>query len=245
MIGKCPGQDKKNITAEPLRCAKCGYEIEIFSDEIKVICPQCKNINYREAAALSCIDWCRHAKDCVGAETFDDYMKNKSLLLKNKLINELETYFGKDLKRIRHAKKVLDYAEEILRKEGGEWHIVVPAAILHDVGIKIAEEKYGLSHGHLQEKEGPKVARDILLKLGFKKEEIEEICLIIAHHHSPGKVNSLNFDILLDADWLVNLKDKKNDKSKLKEIINKVFATKTAKEIAEKIQSKGLLYGSE
>jgi len=234
VIYKCPGQDKRKITAETLKCAKCGYEKEIFSDEIKVKCPQCQSIAYREALP-TCIDWCKHAKDCAGGEVYDLYVKNKSLLLKDKLIKELEAYFGNDLKRINHAKKVLDYAEELLRKEGGDWHIVVPAAILHDLGIKIAEQKYGSSAGHLQEKEGPYEASKILLKLGFKREEVEEIYQIIGHHHSPGKVKSLNFDIILDADWLVNLKDERGDKDGLDKIINKVFVTKTAKEIAKAV----------
>ena len=234
MINKCPGQFNKNIAAKNLKCARCGYEIEIFSDEIKVKCPKCQHIYYREVLP-TCIDWCKYAKDCVGREVYSVYTKNKSLLFKDKLIKELEEYFGNDLKRIKHAKKVLDYAEELLRKEGGDWHIVVPAAILHDVGIKITEQKYGSSDGHLQEKTGPEVAAKILLKLGFKKEEVEEICQIIGHHHSPGKIKSLNFDIILDADRLVNLKDETGAKDKLEKIISKIFVTKTAREIAKTV----------
>jgi HD domain len=234
MIDKCPGQDKRNITAEILKCGQCGYEKEIFSDEIKSICPKCRNISYREVLP-TCVDWCKHAQECVGSEAYSIYARNKSILLKDKLIQEVETYFGSDIKRINHAKKVLDYAEELLRKEGGDWHIVVPAAILHDVGIKIAEDKYGSAAGHLQEKEGPDAAKKILLKLGFKKEGIEEICRIVGHHHSPGKVQSRNFDIILDADWLVNLKDEIGDKDKLEKMINKVFVTNTAKELAKTI----------
>ncbi len=234
MIYKCPGQDKRNITAELKKCPKCGYEKEIFSDEIKSICPQCQSISYREVLP-TCVDWCKHAKECVGSEAYDSYARNKARLLKDKLISELKEYFGSDLKRINHTEKVLDYAEELLRQELGDWHIVVPAAILHDVGIKAAEEKYGSSAGNLQEKEGPEIAGKILLKLGFKKEEIKEICQIVRYHHSPGKVESLNFGIIRDADWLVNLKDESGNKDMLEKIINKVFVTKTAKKLAKTI----------
>lgn len=234
MIYKCPGQDKRNITAELIKCSKCGYEKEIFSDEIRSKCPKCQNVSYREVLP-TCVDWCGHAKECVGSEVYDIYARNKSQLLKDKLIKELEAYFGSDLKRINHAKKVLDYAEELLRKEGGDWYIVVPAAILHDVGIKVAEEKYGSSAGDLQEKEGPEIAGKILLKLGFKKEEIKEICQIIRHHHSPGKVKSLNFQVVTDADWLVNLQDEPGNKDVLRKIINKVFVTQAGQELARKI----------
>lgn len=236
LINKCPGQDKKNIGAEGLKCTGCGYEIEVFSDEIKIKCPKCGNISVKKVLP-SCVDWCKAAAECVGQDTYTKHLKDKSILLKEKLLKELEQYFGADTKRINHAKKVLDFSEELLRKVGGDWHIVVPAAILHDVGIKIAEEKYGSNAGHLQEKEGPAVARKILLSLGINKTDIDEICEIIAHHHTPGKINSNNFKLLHDSDWLVNLKDEVDlkDKDKVKNIIDKVFFTAQAQEMARNI----------
>ena len=168
---------------------------------------------------------------------YDKYIRNKAVTMKTKLLKELENYFGDDTKRIDHAKKVMNYAEDLLREEKGDLHIIIPTCILHDVGIKAAEEKNGSSAGHYQEKEGPGIARKILLKYGFKKEDIDQICEIIVHHHTPGKVNTNNFKILYDADWLVNLKGEVNvkDKEKFKAIINKAFLTKTGKIIAQKL----------
>jgi len=157
--------------------------------------------------------------------------------IKELLSRELENYFGSDTKRINHAKKVLAFAEELLESEKADRGIVIAAAMLHDVGIKAAEEKYGSSAGRYQEEFGPDIARGILLKTGIKKSDIEEICAIIAHHHSPGEVNTQNFKVLYDADWLVNLKDEVNtgDKVKLKNMINKVFLTKSGRLKAEKL----------
>ena len=164
-------------------------------------------------------------------------MKVDFIAMREELIRELEEYFGDDSKRIDHAKKVLNFAEGLLRQEQADRHIVIAASILHDVGIKVAEEKYGSSAGHYQEKEGPEIARKILLKVGLKKGDIEEICEIIAHHHCPGKIDTQNFKVLYDADWLVNLKDEINikDRTKLKAIIDRVFLTNTGKILAEKI----------
>ena len=74
-------------------------------------------------------------------------------------------------------------------------------------------------------------------KLQIKKDVIDEVCQIIAHHHSPGKVNTLNFGVLYDADWLVNLKDEfdTSDREKLDKIIEKVFLTESGKELARKV----------
>ncbi|MFZ5801406.1 MAG: HD domain-containing protein [Candidatus Omnitrophota bacterium] len=236
MIFSCSGSEKfKRPQPEGIRCPSCGEELEIWSDEIEAVCTKCKN-TVRRPQGASCLDWCSYAKECVGPHKYGLYMQNKNATLKEKLLKELEDYFGSDLKRINHAKKVMHFAEELLQQEKADWHIVIPASILHDVGIKAAEEKYGSNAGHYQEKEGPEIARKILLRSGFKKEDIEEICEIIAHHHSPGIVNSQNFKVLYDADWLVNLKDEvaTQDKMKLKTIIDKVFLTDTGKALAEK-----------
>jgi HD superfamily phosphodiesterase len=234
---ECPGARKfRQPEPEFINCPFCKAEVEIWTDEFKTICPKCKKTVIRWQDA-SCLEWCNYAEECVGEQAYENYMKNVTVTLRDKLIKELEGYFGSDTKRINHAKKVMGYAEEILKKEQASWHIVIPASILHDVGIKVAEERYGSSAGHLQEKESPAVARKILLKLGISKERIDEICEIIACHHSPGKINTQNFKVLYDADWLVNLKDEVDtkDKSRLKGIIDKVFLTNTGKELAEKI----------
>lgn len=237
MVFECPGAQKfRKPQPEFIKCPSCEVEVEIWTDEVKATCPDCKKIVTRQQDS-SCVDWCKHAKECLGDEAYTNYIKNKALTLKDKLIEWLEEYFDSDMKRINHAKKVMAFAEELLREENADWHIVIPASILHDVGIKIAEKKYGSSAGHYQEKEGPPIAREILTKLEFNKEDIEEICQIIAHHHSPGKINTHNFKVLYDVDWLVNLRDEMDtgDKLKLEQIIDKVFLTPAGKSLAKKI----------
>ena len=233
---ECPGS--KNIRQpqpEYIKCPFCKAEVEIWTDEIKAKCPKCKETVAREAG-LSCLEWCKYAKECVGDKVYNNYIANRAQTIRKELIKELEDYFGNDTKRINHAKKVLGYAEELLKEEKADWHIVIPASILHDVGIKAAERKYGSSAGNYQEELGPDIARKMLLNAGLKKEDIEEICQIIAHHHSPGKINTQNFKVLYDADWLVNLKDEVDtkDKEKLKKMIDKIFLTKSGKSLAEK-----------
>jgi HD superfamily phosphodiesterase len=150
------------------------------------------------------------------------------------LIRAMETYFRGDTKRINHAHKVTGYAEELLKQEGGDYSTVIGASVLHDIGILQAEKKYGSTAGRYQEKEGPPIARRILTRLGFERNQIDEICEIIAHHHSPGKITTKNFAILYDADWLVNLRDEYDiqDREKLGSIIARVFLTRSGKALA-------------
>jgi HD superfamily phosphodiesterase len=157
--------------------------------------------------------------------------------IKEALVRAMEAYFKGDTKRINHAHRVTEYAEELLKLDGGDYSIVIGASVLHDIGIHQAQKKYGSTIGKYQEKEGPPIARRILTGLGFESNQIEEICEIIAHHHSPRKIATKNFGILYDADWLVNLRDEYDiqDRSKLSNIIEKVFLTQSGKALARAI----------
>lgn len=151
------------------------------------------------------------------------------------LKNEMIRRFGNDIKRINHALKVLEYARNIQLLEGGNELVVNAAAVLHDIGIHAAQEKYGSAAGKYQEIEGPPIARGILIKYGFNPEYIYHICLIIANHHSARNIDTLEFRIVWDADWLVNIPDELdiNDTVKLSKFIDKIFKTNTGKKIAK------------
>ena len=71
MIQKCPGQDDRNIKSETIKCPDCGYQAEIFSDEIKVKCSKCKGLICRERLP-SCVDWCKVARECIGEKKWKE-----------------------------------------------------------------------------------------------------------------------------------------------------------------------------
>ncbi len=149
----------------------------------------------------------------------------------------MRDYFGADQRRINHALRVAGFAGEILDREPGDREVVMAAAFLHDIGIREAERKYGSSAGNLQEQEGPPVAREILSSLGYGEALIAEVCSIIASHHSPGEVETDNFRVIWDADWLVNIPDEVglDDETRLRETIGRIFQTGTGRSIAERL----------
>lgn len=153
------------------------------------------------------------------------------------LLEAMEAVFNGDTRRVEHARRVTEYVEKLWRQEEADYPIVIAAAVLHDIGIHEAERKYGSAGGRYQEIEGPPIARRILTELGLEQERIEEVCEIIAHHHSPGKITTRNFGVLYDADWLVNLKDDYDirDVKKLGTIIDRVFLTEGGKALARQV----------
>lgn len=146
------------------------------------------------------------------------------------LINEMITYYTGDARRINHFMKVYAYAKAIGELEGiekGLQEILEVAAVVHDIGIKISEEKYQSSAGHYQELEGPKVAYDMLEKLGYERALIERVCYLIAHHHTYHDINGLDYQILVEADFLVNIYEDQMTINAIQSVEKKIFRTKT------------------
>lgn len=73
MYSRCPGLDSKNLRAALYKCPKCGAEVEIFSDEIRVKCHNCGEQVYSEKTP-SCVEWCTSARKCLGEERWKKLM---------------------------------------------------------------------------------------------------------------------------------------------------------------------------
>lgn len=153
------------------------------------------------------------------------------------LIAEMKNVFGDDTRRINHALDVLSNAEKIHASEGGDGLIVVAAAVLHDIGIHEAERKYNSSAGNYQEIEGPPIAEAILTKLDFDAERMDHIIKIVASHHSAKLIDTTEFRIIWDADWIVNMRDEYVSKSRdeISGLIGKVFKTDAGKRLARNV----------
>jgi CRISPR/Cas system-associated endonuclease Cas3-HD len=147
-------------------------------------------------------------------------------------------YFGPDIKRINHALKVYGFASCIAQRENltvDEVFVVEIAAILHDVGIKAAEKKYQSSTGHYQEIEGPPIAKELLADFQLNSETLDRICHIIGNHHSYSKIDGPDFQIVVEADFLVNIFEDQIAKHSIESIRKKYFKTKTGLSILESI----------
>lgn len=164
-------------------------------------------------------------------------MGDKTSLDLDRLWLDVTDYLGNDVRRINHAKNVLEYAKEILKSEKADRETVEAAAMLHDIGIHEAERKYGSSAGHYQESEGPPIARDMLERLNAGNALIDHVCKIIASHHSPGEINTPEFHILWDSDWLVNIPEEypNIEPEELSRLIERVFQTSRGRELAIKL----------
>ena len=232
---RCPGQDMRFWKPEDVfdvRCPHCKKEVEFFKDEPYLKCPECRREVRNPKIDLGCAKWCAFAADCLG-EVPDTSDETNSL--SQRLIEEMKTVFGSDRRRIDHALAVLHYADMIQEAEGGNPLVVKAAAVLHDIGIHEAERKHGSAAGRYQEIEGPPIAEGILEKLEVDADTIQHVCRIVGSHHSAGDVDTQEFRVIWDADWLVNIPEDHAGLSPEKQaaLVARVFKTATGRKIAE------------
>ena len=122
-------------------------------------------------------------------------------------ISAMIDYLKGNLHEVEHLLKVYGYAKAIGEMEGLDartQEILEIAAVVHDIGIPRAIEKYGSDAGPYQEELGPAEARKLLSDIGCDAELIERVCTLVGRHHTYTDVDGLDCRILLEADYLVN-----------------------------------------
>ncbi|HAX98153.1 MAG TPA: phosphohydrolase [Candidatus Atribacteria bacterium] len=156
--------------------------------------------------------------------------------------NEVKKVFRDDEHMVDHTQKVYTYAQEILSGQPEmsteEKRTASIAALLHDIGILEAEKKHGSRMGKYQHIEGPPLVRQIMEKAGELNGTIDRVAFIVGNHHNFKRVDGIDFQVLIEADMLVNLQKENIRKEKLEEFINNFFKTKRGKELAQPLYLK-------
>ncbi|MDY0288995.1 MAG: HD domain-containing protein [Sphaerochaeta sp.] len=149
------------------------------------------------------------------------------------LLDRTIAYDSPDARRIAHLVKVHGYARAIGLLEGLDRTTQLTleaAAVVHDIGIKVCEQKYGgHSDGKLQEKEGPPIARAILTELAFDPAMVDRVAYLVGHHHTYTDIQGQDYQILIESDFLVNLQEKPTAKEAFTEVYGKIFRTETGR----------------
>lgn len=153
----------------------------------------------------------------------------------NNLCKKMIEYYSGDPARIQHFLKVHSFAKLIGEEEGLDekaLYILEAAAYVHDIGIRPAEEKYGRCDGKLQEELGPAEAEKMMKMLGFAPEVIERVCFLVGHHHTYTDIDRRDYQILVEADFLVNYFEEGMSAETIENSVKKIFKTETGKRIA-------------
>lgn len=153
-------------------------------------------------------------------------------------INKMTALYCGDARRINHFLKVFTYASLIGKNEELDektQNTLELSAVLHDIGIHESEKLFQNTNGKNQEALGEPLARELLKTFIDDDEIINRVCFLVAHHHTYDKVDGPDYQILLEADYIVNAFEDSFSTDTLKIGLKRVFKTKSGIDLYKKI----------
>lgn len=134
-------------------------------------------------------------------------------------------YHSGDPKSIHHFMKVYAFAKAICQEENIDSQteeILEVASLVHDIGIKIGVSENG-------EYESSHISDILLLNIGYPREIITRVHYLVEHHKRYDEIDSMDYQVLVEADFLVHAFDDKLDKESIKIVRDTVFKTNAGK----------------
>ena len=151
-----------------------------------------------------------------------------------RLLTAAIEYDKGDPKRIQHFIKVHSFARLIGKQEklsDEMMKALETAAILHDIGIHEGERLYGRNDGEIQQKLGTGIAKEILESVGGYEDVAERVMYLIARHHTYTDIDGKDLQILIEADFIVNLYEDSASENAVRNAYEKIFVTESGKKI--------------
>lgn len=139
-------------------------------------------------------------------------------------------YSNGNLHDINHFMKVYAYAKTIGECEQLDQKtqtVLEVAAILHDIACPLCRRKYGNTNGQHQELEGAVLAREFLKDSGYSDEFIERAVFLVGHHHTLKNIVGMDYQILIEADYLVNADESNYSEANIRNAMEHIFRTET------------------
>ena len=147
-----------------------------------------------------------------------------------KIMIKMIDYSKGNFRDINHFMKVYTYAKTIGECENlsaAEQKNLEIAAIVHDIACPLCREKYGNTNGKYQETEGMALTREFLKDSDLNEEAIKRIVFLVGHHHTLTDISGLDYQILIEADYLVNAEESSYSESNICNTKERFFKTST------------------
>jgi Predicted HD superfamily hydrolase len=147
-------------------------------------------------------------------------------------------YSKGNLHDINHFMKVFAYAKTIGEAEGLDsdtQKTLEIAALLHDIACPLCRIKYGNTNGKYQEAEGTILAEEFLKDKSIPEEMKKRVIYLVGHHHTYTNVDGKDYQILLEADYLVNADESSYSKENIQNAMEQIFHTKTGSTLLKTI----------
>ena len=101
------------------------------------------------------------------------------------------------------------------------------AAVVHDIACPLCRGKYGNASGKHQEEESAPLVAEFFRDVPAGELDVDRITWLVTHHHTYTNVEGMDYQILLEADFLVNAGESGYSKQVIENFCGKVFRTET------------------
>ena len=139
---------------------------------------------------------------------------------------------------IDHLIRVWTYARAIGELEGLDpetQYGLEAAAITHDIACPLCREKYGNTDGKRQEAEGAPMVEAFLADSGMDRETLARVVYLVAHHHTLTNVEGIDYQILIEADYIANASECGYPKGNMENALRTIIKTKSGAELIRSI----------
>ena len=139
---------------------------------------------------------------------------------------------------IDHFIRVWTYAKTIGELEQSDVEtqfILEVAAITHDIACPLCREKYGNTNGKHQEEEGASLVTAFLSDSEMTKVQIDRVAFLVGHHHTFTGIDSLDWQILIEADYIANATENGYSETNVRNFIQKIMKTDSGKSLAKDV----------
>lgn len=131
---------------------------------------------------------------------------------------------------IDHFLKVWSLAKTIGEEEeldSETQEILELSAVVHDIACPLCRKKYGNTNGKYQEEESAPLVEAFFSEFLVRVQNVERIKFLVEHHHTYTNVDGLDYQILLEADFLVNAGESEYSKEMIENARENIFRTAT------------------
>ena len=146
------------------------------------------------------------------------------------LTQKMIRFYQGSLHDINHFLKVTAFARTIGLQEQLDERTQLTlelTAIVHDIACPLCREKYGRASGDLQEQESEALLRPFLAEFNLDEQMRERVIHLVTHHHTYTGVDGMDWQILLEADFLVNACEGNMTREAIESFRDNVFRTPT------------------
>lgn len=146
----------------------------------------------------------------------------------SEMIIRMIDFYNGNSHDINHFIKVWTYAKIIgeAEKLDKETQFILEAAtVVHDISCPLCREKYGNADGKHQEEESPALVCDFLKNTGMSAAQIDRVVYLVSHHHTLNNIEGLDYQILIEADYLVNADESRYSAENIENFDKQYFKT--------------------